>query len=92
MVSFDCPTGPREIVRHGIDGFLIQDDDYAFSEAVSTLITDPQLWQRMSAAAVEDIGVRFSTATISQQWFSLIDGLLAERSGNRLVTVANSSS
>ncbi|MGB4947830.1 MAG: glycosyltransferase family 4 protein [Candidatus Competibacter denitrificans] len=92
VVSFDCPTGPREIVRHGIDGFLIQDDDYAFSEAVSTLITDPQLWQRMSAAAVEDIGVRFSTATISQQWFSLIDGLLAERSGNRLVTVANSSS
>jgi glycosyltransferase involved in cell wall biosynthesis len=91
VVSFDCPTGPREIVRHGIDGFLIQDDDYAFGDAVSALITDPQLWQRMSAAAVEDIGVRFSTATISQQWFSLIDGLLAERSGNRLVTVANSS-
>lgn len=92
VVSFDCPTGPREIVRHGIDGFLIQDDDYAFGEAVNALITDSQLWQRMSAAAVEDIGARFSVATVSQQWFDLIDGFLAERPGNHPVTMANSPS
>lgn len=88
VVSFDCPTGPREIVRHGIDGFLIQDDDYAFGDAVSALINDPELWQRMSAAAVEDIGARFSSATISQQWFDLIDGCLVGKPVNQAVAAA----
>lgn len=79
IVSFDCPTGPREIVRHDIDGFLIQDDDYAFGEAVSALMTDSQLWRRMSAAALEDVSRRFSVETISHQWFELIDSLHAKR-------------
>lgn len=72
IVSFDCPTGPKEIIRHGIDGFLIQNDSYAFGNAVSQLMTDPQLWQRMSTAALVDVNARFSVASISHQWFDLL--------------------
>ena len=79
IVSFDCPTGPREIVHHNVDGFLIQDDDQAFGEAVSALMTDKPLWNRMSAAALEDVRARFSVEAISQRWFELIDSLYAKR-------------
>jgi amylovoran biosynthesis glycosyltransferase AmsD len=79
IVSFDCPTGPREIVRHDVDGFLIQDDDYAFGEAVSALMMDTQLWRRMSTAALEDVRTRFSVEAVSHRWFDLIDSLHAKR-------------
>ncbi|NTU63932.1 MAG: glycosyltransferase family 4 protein [Chloroflexi bacterium] len=79
IVSFDCPTGPREIVHHNVDGFLIQDDDQAFGEAVSALMTDKPLWNRMSMAALEDVKARFSVEAISQRWFELIDPLYAKR-------------
>ncbi len=85
IVSFDCPTGPREIVRHEVDGFLIQDDDYAFGEAANALMTDAQLWHRMSTAALEDAQARFSVEAVSHRWFDLIDSLYAKRQGSPIV-------
>lgn len=79
IISFDCPTGPREIVRHEVDGFLIQDDDYAFGEAASALMMDGELWRRMSMAALEDVRARFSVEIVSHSWFELIDSLYAKR-------------
>lgn len=78
IVSFDCPTGPKEIVCHEVDGYLIHDDDYAFGEAVSVLMEDKQLWQRMSEAAMDDARTRFSVESVSHQWFELVDSLHAE--------------
>lgn len=75
IVSFDCPTGPKEIVRHQLDGFLIQDDSHEFGEAVASLMTDPGLWRRMSAAALADARARFSVEAVTHQWSELIEAI-----------------
>lgn len=53
-VSFDCETGPREIIRNGVDGFLIplgQDDEYI--NRVEQLMNDPDLCKKMGNEALD---------------------------------------
>jgi glycosyltransferase involved in cell wall biosynthesis len=75
IVSFDCPTGPREIVRPGLDGFLIENDSDAFGEAVSELMANQDLRRRMGEAARNDHQQRFSVDTVIGRWCSLIETL-----------------
>ncbi len=75
IVSFDCPTGPREILRPEIDGFLVSGNSQAFGSAVQQLMEDEDLRQRMGQAAWEDVQARFSLEAIAQQWFDLLESL-----------------
>lgn len=75
VVSFDCPTGPREIVRPGLDGFLVPDDSEAFAEAAASLMADAGLRRRMGEAAREDQRRRFSAEGVIGLWYDLIEGL-----------------
>jgi glycosyltransferase involved in cell wall biosynthesis len=46
----------RDVVVHGDNGFLFEVGDVpAMAEHISALLSDPQLWGRMSAAAVEAV-------------------------------------
>ncbi len=78
VVSFDCPTGPKEIVREGIDGFLIDNDSEDFGAAVGRLMTDAELRRRMGEAAAADCRQRFSADSVLAQWRALIGELHAE--------------
>ena len=75
VIAFDCPTGPKEIVREGVDGFLIGRDSEAFGQAASSLMTDTALHQRMSEAALTDCRQRFSADAVLAQWCDLIEAL-----------------
>ncbi len=75
IVSFDCPTGPREIVRADVDGFLIQNDTSRFAHAAERLMVDPDLRQRMGTAGLEDFCARFSATRIVPRWYDLIERL-----------------
>jgi len=75
IVSFDCPTGPKEIIRPGVDGFLVDDDSYAFGESVNNLIRDAELRDRMGKAGMEDVKQRFLMAPVIQEWVNLIESL-----------------
>ena len=75
VIAFDCPTGPKEIVRDGVDGFLIGKDSEAFGQAAASLMTNPALHQQMSEAALADVRQRFSADAVLPQWRDLIEDL-----------------
>ena len=70
-VSVDCETGPREILRHEIDGLLIpQDDPHALVLALARLMTNEPLRYRYAARAAE-VRDRFSLTRVAGQWEEL---------------------
>ncbi|WP_088142595.1 glycosyltransferase family 4 protein [Achromobacter xylosoxidans] len=75
-VSFDCDTGPREIVREGVDGVLVRPngDVPALSKALDAVMSNDAYRQRMAQAAT-DVRDRFSAARVLQKWQELFDGV-----------------
>lgn len=75
-VSFDCDTGPREIIREGIDGVLVRPngDVPALCKALDAVMGDDNGRARMAQAAT-DVRDRFSAARVLQKWQELFDGV-----------------
>jgi glycosyltransferase involved in cell wall biosynthesis len=74
VISFDCPSGPRAIIRDGEDGILVPAEDVGkLAAAMARLIDDPTERNRLARAAV-DVRQRFDVATVMRRW----DQLLAE--------------
>lgn len=74
-ISFDCPHGPRDIIRNGEDGLLVENGNIqALAQALEHLITDEELRQTMGQHAAQNI-TRFSPDTIMKQWLELFNNL-----------------
>ena len=72
LVSFDCKTGPRELIRDKINGFLVDEGDVErMSEKIVNLIEDRQLRINMSEQATLDMK-RFDLKEIVDKWDVLI--------------------
>jgi glycosyltransferase involved in cell wall biosynthesis len=72
-VSFDCDTGPRDIIRHEIDGLLAAPEDVAsLAAALDRLMGDADLRRKFAARAVE-ARERFSIETIAAKWEKLFE-------------------
>jgi glycosyltransferase involved in cell wall biosynthesis len=72
-VSFDCDTGPRDILRHEIDGLLVPPEDVAsLAGALDRLMGDAALRRTFAARAVEARD-RFSIERIAGKWEELFE-------------------
>jgi len=72
VVAFDCPSGPREIVRDEVDGLLVPPEDCAaLANAMTKLMRDPKLRRQFSSRAVEVLD-RFSEDRVMGIWESLL--------------------
>ncbi|WP_432165825.1 glycosyltransferase family 4 protein [Streptomyces sp. bgisy031] len=53
VVAFDCPTGPADVLTHGVDGLLVAPEDPdALADALTRLMGDRALRADMGAAAL----------------------------------------
>ncbi|MGB6094434.1 MAG: glycosyltransferase, partial [Moheibacter sp.] len=75
-VSFDCPSGPGDIIRNGEDGFLIPPDDLkTFEEKLKLLMSDENIRKQMGKTAKQNVK-RFSADEILKKWDELFSKLL----------------
>jgi glycosyltransferase involved in cell wall biosynthesis len=72
-VSFDCDTGPRDIIRHEVDGLLVPNgDDAALVSALGRLMADESLRQQFASYA-DEVRERFSMERITSLWEALFE-------------------
>lgn len=77
-VSFDCLTGPREIIRDGVNGLLVENGDIgALARGMERLIEDPELLRAYALHTTDDLH-KFDKEVIYQRWVQTIDGLIDE--------------
>lgn len=71
VISTDCPTGPSEIIRNGVDGILVPAEDaHALSAAMECLLADPEKRRRLATEAVNIVD-RFGAEKVMMLWDQL---------------------
>ena len=79
VVSFDCENGPRNIIRDGQNGFLVQPFDVnTLAERLLTLIRDEELRQKMGAEARQS-SRQYQIEDIALRWKSLFEEVMGEQ-------------
>lgn len=76
IVSYALPSGPRDIITDGVDGFLVPVGDRAtFAQRLSQLISSVELREQMSIAA-NQASERYTLERIMPRWTTLFEHLL----------------
>ena len=74
-VSFDCPYGPREIIKDGEDGFLVKNEDIKdLAHKMAQLMSNTNLRRKMGKQAQKNI-TRYKPEYIMNQWTNLFEQL-----------------
>lgn len=76
VISFDCPCGPKDIVRHNEDGLLVPSGNFdSLAEAIQQLMSNDQKRQQMASAALVNVR-RFQLDEIAGKWKTLFDEVM----------------
>ena len=78
VVAYDCPSGPRNIIDDGVDGFLVpMGKRDMLTDKLTLLMNEPDVRKQMGAAARKK-AESFSEEHIIPQWNSMFRSLLKE--------------
>lgn len=81
VIATDCPTGPREVIRDGIDGLLVKNEDTdAISKAMDRLMSNEAERRRFSSRSGEVIQ-RFDLDRVLEMWESVFRQSLVPKKG-----------
>jgi GalNAc-alpha-(1->4)-GalNAc-alpha-(1->3)-diNAcBac-PP-undecaprenol alpha-1,4-N-acetyl-D-galactosaminyltransferase len=72
VISFNCKTGPADIIKNGENGLLIPAEDVgALAEALKKLMSDDLLRQKISGEAFE-VRDQYKIDIIAKKWLSIL--------------------
>lgn len=72
-ISFDCPSGPNEIIQHGNTGLLVPPEDIAaLITAINNLIVNQDLRMKMSVAGLQAVQ-QYYPENIYKKWQAVFD-------------------
>ncbi|TQD38813.1 glycosyltransferase [Haloflavibacter putidus] len=73
VVSFDCPSGPSEIVQHKKNGLLIKDQNFAeLKRGMEKMLRDENLYATCVANAQKSVD-KFSMEKITKDWKAFLE-------------------
>ena len=78
-VSFDCPSGPRDLIDSGVNGLLIPAEDVdALTEALRQLALDQPLRQRLAHEAAR-VSETFAADRVYKLWTEALESAYQRR-------------
>lgn len=76
-ISFDCPSGPGDILTHGVDGVLVAPENtVALAAAMGDLISNPKKRDALGREARTSVR-RYRVGGIAARWHDLFSTLVA---------------
>jgi glycosyltransferase involved in cell wall biosynthesis len=73
-ISFDCPNGPREVIRDGVNGLLVPAESVdALASTIVMLGENPMLRHRLGNAA-RGVSKPFSEKRVAARWHEVLYG------------------
>jgi N-acetylgalactosamine-N,N'-diacetylbacillosaminyl-diphospho-undecaprenol 4-alpha-N-acetylgalactosaminyltransferase len=72
VVSFDCPSGPREMIANRENGILVENQNWSqLTESMNEMVTHETLYNHCKKNSLESIQP-FLLENIGQQWLDLM--------------------
>ena len=79
VVSYACPCGPKDIISHGEDGFLVEEQNVGeLANRINFLIEHEDMRKLMGRKAAES-SMRYSIDRIGLLWQELFETLKREK-------------
>ena len=73
VISFDCNSGPNEIIQHEINGLLVKDQNSEkLIEAMERLVLDEVFYKKIKNN-LESMCNQFTEELIIETWIKLLD-------------------
>ncbi len=78
-ISYNCPCGPDVILRDGVDGILVENNDFDGLVAAMRRMMGDSSFREACASRAPEILQRYSRKKVMGQWDELLAGVIRNR-------------